>query len=170
VTLYLRIPKSLYTDIRKDLARPHRFAAERVGFAKARLGTADGDDRIILLTGYSPVADDYYIDDPKSGARIDSNAIRTAMETILHEDVGLFHVHLHDLPGLPALGRMDRREIPQLVQTFRATGPQFPHGIFLLSEDAFSSWVWLPDHKEPLTPDRSTVVGMPLFVRPPDHV
>lgn len=169
MTLRFRITKGLYEEIHRDLLRPHAFSAERVGFAKARLGTAAGDDRIVLITGYASVKDDHYIDDPKSGARIDSNAIRDAMEMILQEDVGLFHVHLHDFPGVPALGQMDRREIPRLIETFRATDPRYPHGILLLSEDAFSSWVWLPGSTEPVVPDRSTVVGMPLFIRPPDH-
>jgi hypothetical protein len=168
MTLLLRIPNRLYQAVRIDLARPHAFAAERVGLAKARIGTGEGGDRIILFTGYDAVADDDYIDDAWSGARIDSNAIRKAMTTILQEDVGLFHVHLHDFPGTPALGRMDRREIPELIKTFRATGPHLAHGIFLLSADTFSSWVWLRGQSEPLTPDRSVVIGMPLFVRRTD--
>lgn len=167
MTLFFRIPKRTYGDIRRDLARPHDYAAERVGFAKARLGTAEGQDRIILITGYAPVNDDHYIDDPSSGARIDSNAIRRAMEIILQESVGLLHVHIHDFPGSPRLGKMDRREIPRLVDTFRATGPQAPHGILLLSGDSFSCWVWLPGQGKALVPERATVVGMPLFIRPP---
>lgn len=167
MTIHLKIPRALYTSIRADLVRPHSFAAERVGFARARLGTGEGDNRLVLLTGYTPVADTNYIDDPKSGARIDATAIREAMQTILEEEVGLFHVHLHDFPGVPGLGRMDQREIPELIKTFRATGPKYPHGILLLSSDSLSSWVWLPGKSEAAVPARTTVVGMPLYVRPP---
>jgi hypothetical protein len=165
----LRIPRSIYDDIRRDLRRPHEFAAERVGFAEVRLGIGEGEERLVIVAGYAPVADENYINDPMSGARIDGTAIRKAMTTILQKHIGLFHVHLHDFPGLPRLGQMDKREIPRLVKTFRSTGPSHAHGILLLSEDAFSAWVWLPGEVSPVTPTKATVVGMPLLIRPSDH-
>lgn len=167
MTLHLRIPRSLYSSIQADLVRPHAFAAERVGFAKARLGTGAGDDKLVLIGGYEPVADADYIDDPRSGARISSSAIRSAMQTILEEDVGLFHVHLHDFPGVPRLGRMDQREIPELITAFRATNSKLPHGILLLSSDSFSTWVCLPGTRDLIVPDKASVVGLPLHMRLP---
>src|SRR5437660_1176754 len=35
----VRFPGNVYSAARRDLARPHPFAAERVGFVAARLGT-----------------------------------------------------------------------------------------------------------------------------------
>jgi len=45
------------------------FAAERVGFLFGRLVNVGTDDPLILMTTYSTLAYDRYIDDPFSGAR-----------------------------------------------------------------------------------------------------
>jgi hypothetical protein len=165
VSVHFRIAKTLIDEIRKDLRRPHAFAAERVGFAKARLGRVDGSDTLVLITGYEPVEDDRYIDDKLSGARIDGDAIRRAMTIALQEDVGVFHVHLHDFPGIPDLGRMDGREIPRLVTTLRHTNSRRAHGILLLSEDSLSAWVCLPGESKLQSPTKTVVVGMPMLFR-----
>ena len=78
-----RVPDQLYRRVREDLARPHEFAAERVGFLWARLGNRVGDERLVLFRGYHAVPDDQYIDDPRSGARIKSTDILEAMQRFL---------------------------------------------------------------------------------------
>jgi hypothetical protein len=160
--IQLRLTKELCDRIRADLQRPHAFAAERVGFVSGRLGNQNGSERLLLFSSYHPVEDEQYIDDPRSGARINSLAIREAMQRILDTRAGAFHVHLHPFPGKPGLGTMDKLEIPKLVESFRATDRTLAHGILLLSTSSFASWVWLPGSRTPVEPDRSTIVGYPM--------
>jgi hypothetical protein len=169
MSVHFRIAKTLLDEIRTDLRRRHAFAAERVGFAKARLGTADRSNKLVLVTGYEPVEDDRYIDDQESGARIDGDAIRRAMTIALQEDVGVFHVHLHDFPGVPELGRMDRLEIPHLVKTLRHTNPRRAHGILLLSENSLSTWSCLPGEVDLQASKKTVVVGVPMVFRELTH-
>src|SRR6266446_1213842 len=61
-------------------SRPNSFAAARVGFLYGPLVRAGTATQLVLLASYQPVADDRYINAPWSGARIDSAAIRGAMQ------------------------------------------------------------------------------------------
>jgi hypothetical protein len=97
--LQVRLPRRIYQEILRDLPRPHDFASERVGFATARIGNAGGDTQLVLVDSYAPVADKYYIDDPTTGARINADAIRAAMQLALDRQCGIFHVHLHPHHG-----------------------------------------------------------------------
>lgn len=158
----MRVPRLVAERTRADLLRPHPFAAERVGFAFARCGTADPDSLVVLLVDYHPVPDGDYVRDERSGARIGSKAIRAAMQAVLAGPDSLFHVHLHEGKGQPELGKMDRRELPRLVSSLRAVGPNQPHGLILLSEDCWAAWVWLPGGPDPVFVDRITIVGYPI--------
>ena len=157
----VRMRRRLYEEVRADLSRPHPFASERVGFLFGRLGYADETDRLVLLAGYSPLEDDRYIDDPRSGARIDSQAIRGAMQGVLDRGEGVFHVHMHDFAGKPHFSRMDRAELPRLIPSFQAVGPSFAHGLFLLSEDECAAEVWLPGSDKAVAAGRISIVGYP---------
>jgi hypothetical protein len=158
----IRMTHSLHDQVRADLTRAHRFAAERVGFLYGRLSRAGEDERLILLTGYSALDDDRYIDDPHAGARIDSQAIRGAMQGVLDRREGVFHVHLHEFPGKPHFSWMDRDELPRLIPSFQAVGPSFAHGLFLLSEDKCAAEVWLPGSEKAVEAARISIVGYPL--------
>src|SRR5206468_1036634 len=120
------------------------FAAERVGFLYGRLGNADADAPLVLVTRYEPLADERYVRDPRSGARIDSQAIRCAMQEVLTRRECAFHVHAHEWPGKPWLSRMDTEEIPRVVEGLRNAGPTFAHGMILLHSEEWAAWVWLP--------------------------
>ena len=63
----VRLPRPLLDEVRADLARPHRFAAERIGFLYGRLRGAGDGQKLILLTGYAALDDARYIDDPEVG-------------------------------------------------------------------------------------------------------
>src|SRR5580704_15369869 len=89
----IRLTRGLYDLMQTDLRRPHRFAGERVGFAYGRLANARSDWPLILLTKYFALDDERYLRDPSVGARIDGEAIRTAMQRALTRDEGCFHVH-----------------------------------------------------------------------------
>lgn len=160
----IRLTRTLYERVRADLHRPHRFAAERVGFLFAKFGNAGTAEPIVLFTDYAPLADDRYIDDPRSGARIDSQAIRVAMQAVLDRKEGVFHVHMHGFSGRPGFSRMDREELPRLIPGFRAVGPTLPHGLFLMNEDECLGEVWLPGRNSPVEAARVSVVGYPVHL------
>jgi len=157
-----RVPEQLYRRVREDLARSHEFAAERVGFLSARLGNRVGDESLVLFSGYHAVPDDQYIDDPRSGARINATAIREAMQRVLDTGDGLFHVHHHAHAGRPGFGWMDRRETPRIVSSLQVAGPDQAHGMVLLSNDFCIAHIWLPRAQKPVVAQRVTVVGYPL--------
>jgi hypothetical protein len=160
MTVKVRIPRKLLDDVRADLSRPHAFAAERISFLFGRLAIAD--PALVLMTGYEPVADERYINDPWSGARIDSAAIRGAMQSVLDRGQGGFHVHIHHWPGRPVLSRMDAQEIPPVVTGLRRVGVAHAHGIVLLHEEECAAWVWLPGKDEAVEAEAVSVVGFPF--------
>jgi hypothetical protein len=116
----------------------------------------------VLFTNYYPVPDEQYIDDCYSGARINSDAIREAMQRVLDTRNGLFHVHSHGGCGKSAFSFMDLEETPRIVSSLQVAGPTQAHGMFLLSNDYCIAHVWLPNSTEPIVADRVSVVGYPL--------
>lgn len=162
MTVQVRILRTLYSRVRNDLGRRHEFAYERVGFLSAKLANTGGDRALVLLTDYHPVPDDQYINDPYSGARINSSAIRESMQRVLDTGDGLFHVHLHARRGKPAFSDMDLEEIPLVVSGLRVAGPAQPHGMVLLSDDHCVARVWMPGSVEPVVAVGMSVVGYPL--------
>ena len=50
--VHLRLTRHLYEQVRADLARPHQFAAERVGFLFAELVNSNSATPLVLFTGY----------------------------------------------------------------------------------------------------------------------
>jgi hypothetical protein len=164
MNITVRFTRKLFEEVRADLSRPHPLAAERVGFLYGRLASAGAASFLVLMTGYEPVADDRYINDPSSGARIDNHAIRGAMQGVLDRDQGGFHVHMHHWAGRPMLSRMDAREIPPVVAGLRRVGLAHAHGIVLLHELECAAWVWLPGSDNEIEAESVSVVGFPLLL------
>lgn len=160
----LRILRGLYESVRQDLARHHAVAFGRVGFVSARLGNRGTDEPLVFLTKYQPVADENYIDDPHSGARINSAAIREAMQYVLDSGTGLFHVHCHNHQGKPGFSPMDLDETPRIVSSLRVARPDQTHGMLLMSNDHCIAHVWMPGRDESTVADRVTVVGYPIGI------
>lgn len=161
-TFNIRIPRSLLNRVSADLSTPHPYAYERVGFLSTSLKVLPDDSALLIINDYLPVADGAYVPDDFVGARIDSSAIRSAMQWSLDTKRGCFHVHMHGGRGIPYLSTIDRKELPRLVHSLRAAAPSQAHGIFLLSADACNCWVWLPGETEPITPSRISIVGYPI--------
>lgn len=158
----VRIPRAAYIRVKEDLARSHPFAYERLGFLSAKLGNTTGHEPLVLFTNYYPVTDNQYIEDPHSGARINSEAIREGMQRVLDNGDGLFHVHSHGGRGKPAFSFMDLEETPRIVSSLQVAGPRQAHGMVLLSNNYCIAHVWLPSSAEPVVADRVSVVGYPL--------
>jgi len=157
----VKMLRGLNERMRKDLVRRHEFAYERVGFVSAKLGNTSGDEPLVLFTDYYPVGDDQYVDDPHCGARINSDAIRGAMQHVLDCGDGLFHVHSHGGRGKAAFSSMDLEETPRIVSSLQVTSPSQAHGMLLLSNDHCIAHVWLPGNTEPTVADRVSIVGYP---------
>jgi hypothetical protein len=129
-------------DVRRDLTRPHPFAAERVGFISIRAASAR-HTLVLLPEAYHPVADDDYIDDPTVDAMMGQEAIRKALNVALLQPVGMVHVHMHEHRGRPGFSYVDRREQLQFVPDFFKVRPEMPHGAIVLSHDRAVGRVWL---------------------------
>ena len=162
MSVQIRLTRSLYDAVQADLRRPHPFAGERVGFLYGRLAHANSARPIILITAYFPLDDKRYLPDRKVGARIDSAAIRSAMQGVIERNEGVFHTHLHAWPGRPAFGWTDRAELPRLVSSFQTVGRSYAHGLFLLSDDEAYADVWLPGQKTANGASRVNIVGFPM--------
>lgn len=163
----IRLTRSLHGEILRDLARPHPFAAERVGFVFGRVGTLAGEGRLVLLHRYHSIPDDEYVDDPSVGARIGSNAITKATQAIYYgrpAREGAFHVHVHPHRGETGMSGVDARETPKMMPGFQSVGREAAHGMIILSLDHGSGWVWLPGRKEPVAAGTISVIGKPLDV------
>jgi len=128
-------------EVRRDLERPHQFAAERVGFISVR--AANTSENIVLMAeGYHPVADNDYVDDPTVGAMMSQEAIRKALNIALLQSVGMFHVHMHEHNGRPNFSRTDLREQMKFVPDFFKVCRNLPHGAIVLSCDSATGRVW----------------------------
>src|SRR5713226_3783448 len=158
----VKLTGALHAEILRDLTRRHPFAAERVGFVSARIGTLVDDGRLILLTRYHSIPDDEYVNDPSVGARIGSAAITWAMQAAYHgrpQREGVFHIHLHGHRGETGMSGVDNREIPPMIPGFQSVGRDAVHGFVILSLDHGSTWVWLPGDQEPSQAVDMAVIG-----------
>lgn len=135
--------------VRADLVRKHPFALERVGFVTVR--AAQGHEHTVLLAqDYHPVADEDYLPDRSVGAMIGQEALRKALEIALLNPVGVFHIHMHELPGLT--GRLwfsgtDLREQLRFVPDFFKVRAGMPHGAIVLSPYSAAGRAWLAPNK-----------------------
>jgi molybdopterin/thiamine biosynthesis adenylyltransferase len=159
----LRIPRRIYELMKADLARPHAHAPERVGFCRVMEGNRDGDTLLLLVKDYFPVEDENYV---KSGSRfiaeIDEHAIRRARQTALSTGEGIFHVHLHDIPGPIGFSTVDMQSIPAVVRSLTYSNGK-THGMLVL--DHTKATALAQRRNSNLTAvDRISVVGQPTEV------
>lgn len=162
MSLQIRIERRVFEEVRKDLARPHKVAHERIGFLSASVGNQKGVEQIVLLHDYVSVPESFYIRDHLVGARINGDAIRMAMQKIMDSKKGLFHVHAHPGIGKPFFSRTDLNEQPKLLKDFRKVGKDYIHGLFLLSEDSCSSLAFFPNGSSLEKVDSISIVGFPF--------
>lgn len=145
-----------------DLARPHEFAAERVGFFACRPASLAIEGIVILAHDYRPVEDQDYIDDPAVGAMMGPSAIRKALEFALNNKAGIFHVHMHEHAGRPRFSRVDARESAKFVPDFWNVRPEMPHGALVVSRDSLYGMCWYPGVSAPIEIGDFVVVGFPI--------
>jgi hypothetical protein len=161
MTVQFKITRRLLQTIRRDLARPHAFAHERVGWVSAGLSSAD-DELWVLARGYRPVADMDYLRDPSVGAMMGPEAIRKALQWAMAEGVAIFHVHTHGGRGRPGFSGTDLREQAKFVPNFFQLAPQCPHGALVLSDNSAHGHIWLDASKPYQAITDFAEIGAPL--------
>jgi hypothetical protein len=165
MTVIFRARDDFLAAVRRDLHRPHRFAAERVGFLLCRAGGLAGGGVVLLAADYHAVEDDDYLDDPKVGAMMGPAAIRKAMQRAYNggaQDMSLIHVHMHEHNGVPGFSRVDLTEMMKFVPDFFNAAPAMPHGAVVLSFNRAAGLCWPKCGAGALPVDRFASVGAPL--------
>ena len=163
-TILIRIPQLIHGQMLDDLRRPHPYAEERVGFLHTTSKVLADNTVLIIATEYIPVEDENYIDDDRVGAKINSVAIRAAMQRSLERKGGCFHVHLHDHRGQPGPSRTDKNGLPGVVESLANIAPAQANGFLILSQNSFYASIKILGEKEFLQPNAVSVVGKPMLL------
>jgi hypothetical protein len=158
----VRLLQSLMQEIHTDLARPHPFAYERVGFLTCGAAYA-GDDLLLVGHRWHVVADDDYVDDPGAGATIGGAAFRRIFELIYREPQALLHIHMHDHGGRPHFSHTDEESMREFVPGFFNACRAYPHGALVLSHNSGAGSIWLDADSAPREIERIDVIGVPLL-------
>lgn len=159
-----KIARVLLHSVRSDLARPHPFAWERVGFLAGYPGVMGNGEIVILAQSYHPVADTDYVEADSVGAMMGAGAIRKALQIALSSRVSMFHVHMHEHVGRPRFSGVDLRESAVFMPDFWHVCSSHPHGALVLSRDSATGLCWCPGSCNPLPIEEIVVVGAPMEV------
>lgn len=151
--------------MQRDLARPHPFAGERVGFLFGSVLPAADDTQLVFPLDYEPLADSQYLRDYSVGARISGEAIRRAMQRVLNTGEACLHVHMHEHEGVPAFSRVDLDGLVGIARSLAATAPGAVHGGVVLSHDAAAVLAWDAGSAS-LVPAPVRIVGLRTRVLP----
>ncbi len=162
MNVHFKITGSLLQHIQTDLARPHSYAAERVGFLFARQGTIDQKNILLLAAEYVPLSDNLYIDDPSVGARINSTAIRNVLQKVIDTGMSAMHVHVHSFSELPQFSKTDSNSLGRLIPSFHHVKPQVPHGAIILGHTGITGRIWI-------TKDTTVVISKYSIIGYPCH-
>ena len=162
INIIIRIPDRIHKQMLSDLRRSHPFAYERVGFLFTKTNQINPAIVVITCYEYQPVEDQHYIRDNSVGAKINSTAIRSAMQRILDESCGCFHVHLHDHSGRTSPSRTDQSSLPPVVQSFSNVNGDQSHGILILSNDSLYASVQYKNEKQFILPQLVSIIGSPM--------
>lgn len=157
----LKINGVLLDGVRRDLERPHRFAHERVGFLTAGVAATE-DGLMLMVRNYLPVADDDYEKAHDVGARIESNAMRQAVQNAYRPASTLLHIHSHGGHGRPSFSSTDLKSAAEFVPGFFQSVPKMPHGLLVFSNSAATGILWLKAAARPVAIERFVRVDRPL--------
>lgn len=157
----IKIPAALLATIRADLARPHRFAHERVGFLTAGAALFDGNGLMLLARDYRPVDEEDYERDPSVGVKIGAGAMRKALQAAYRPAAAVLHIHTHGGLGRPQFSGVDRCSAAEFVPSFFNPVPRMPHGILVLSDDSANGLVWIDPGQQPVPVTDIISVGGP---------
>jgi len=146
----------------RDLERPHPFAAERLGFFSCRQSLHERRP-FLLCCAYHSIPDEYYVHDRSCCARINGDAIRSAMGRSFRDQCGELWIHTHGRHGRPVPSPTDRAEGPNVVRSLANAQPASVQGWAVISEEGISGQIRTLDgilHEL----DEIAVVGWPMKV------
>ncbi|MFA5168253.1 MAG: hypothetical protein WC530_06970 [Candidatus Omnitrophota bacterium] len=156
-----KITRKLFETAKNDLLRRHKYAHERVGWLRCRLGDISESEIVILAHDYFPVDDNDYIKTSKAAAMINSSAIRKALQLVLDKNVSLFHLHLHNHNGSTTFSGVDRRENNKLIPDFWNVRPEMPHGAIVFSRTSLTGRCWYQKGTT-INFSKAIIVGTPI--------
>ncbi len=159
-----KMTRKMLDEVKRDLARPHSIAFERIGFIYVRPGTIT-EGQLILATGYQPVRDKHYVeaeDGDYAGAIINRYAITEAMQRALNTGEGVFHVHMHDFGIYGAFSQVDLHSLNDLMPCFYSINPAVIHGALLITPPNIIGKYWTRG-KAAHNFARISVIGYPCF-------
>jgi len=133
----LRIARSAWFEMQKDLDRSHPFAYERVGFLMIKADKPLATSGIGLeAIKWETIEDADYLRDDRVGASIGPEAFRKILQRAYFDTVGVLHVHRHHHRGSPAFSITDMRSMKSFIPSFFNAQASQPHGALLLSLDS----------------------------------
>lgn len=159
----LRISKSLCDEIRNDLSRPHKIAYERVGFVIGHSKALTVNEDLICISEYIRVDDNDYLKDNTVGARINSDAIRKAMQIAMNRKCSIFHVHVHFGEETPEFSLTDLEELPKVAEAMVNANSKNIHGVLLLNSNGANAILKIKENKGDVCLEKVTIVGYPMF-------
>lgn len=160
--IVFRITRTIHQKMMEDLKRPHPHVFERVGFLFAKSKKINGKTILLTANNYEPVIDEDYIEDSNVGARINSHAIRSAMQRTLDDDCSCFHVHLHSHSNNPTPSDIDLASLPDVVLSFSNVNSKQYHGFLILSNNSFYCNIHKENSRKFIKPDLISLVGYPM--------
>ena len=161
MNIIIRISRTLDTEIRNNLIRPHPFAMERIGFVSGVHSNIEHNECLIVLKKYYPIEDSDYIEDSTVGARINGNAIRKAMQLIMDTHEGMFHVHIHPFNYFPSMSKTDKIGIPPVIKSLCNVDRSVLTGCIIMSNSHQCAYVYVPDVGL-ITTNKIRVIGFPF--------
>ena len=160
--IHMKLPRRLHDSMMTDLMRSHLFAYERVGFLFVKKGTISPSNFLLIAAEYQAIPDTFYIEDPNVGAKINSAAIRSAMERAMTFGYGIIHTHLHDEKYSSLFSRTDESEFMKLIPSFHNIGGDASHGAVVFSGNRFTGFVLTGKHEQPNEIARVSVIDYPI--------
>lgn len=138
----LRLSKTTWNAVIRDLRRPHPRVHERLGILSCKTGSASGGAVVFLPVEYTPLPDDLYETSEKDPTvLVGSKAINFAMTHALTTKISCLFVHLHDHGGVPRLSNPDKFHGPNMVQALQNGNRAVPQGYVVFSRDACTGMV-----------------------------
>ena len=149
MNITVKISGKTLDEVRKDLARPHPFAWERVGFLTASPAKVPRG-LLLFVDRYFPVEDGDYERNDIVGAQIGSNAMRKAVQAAYRPNRALLHIHTHGGCGKPHFSGVDLRSADEFIPGLFSPIPSMPHGLLVLSNDDANGKLWLGSQGDPV--------------------
>lgn len=161
MSIFLRIPSRLLERVRQDLHRPHRIAAERIGWLFTRDAHCGPANALALAFDYEGVPDVEYLSDDTVGAKVGGRELRRVLQRAMDRQHGVFHVHAHGFSNQPEFSGVDAESNRLLIPSFQVVAPDNIHGALLLGSRRCIADCWSAGQESPARAECVSIVGYP---------